>query len=116
MFRSWQAFIAKAHAPVNSATQSQIAPDESVSPAELEIRLVLEHLRQVRYSFNLSIVVVTTSLFINVLGTGLLWAGKTTQGTMTAAGGITSSLLHMQLLKEASDRLERSASASKRKQ
>jgi hypothetical protein len=116
MFRSWQAFIAKAHAPINSAISSQIAPDESISSVEIEIRLVLEHLRQVRYSFNLSIVVVITSLFINVLSAGLLLAGKTTEGTMTAAGGITSSLLHMQLLKEASDRLERSASSRKKKQ
>lgn len=80
---------------------------------ELTIQIALEHLRQARYSFNLSLVIVGVGAVVSFAGAGLLMSGKTTVGAVTAAGSLVSSVCHLQLMREANDRLEKSAAILK---
>lgn len=80
---------------------------------ELTIQIALEHLRQARYSFNLSLVIAGVGAAVSFAGAGLLLSGNTTTGAVTTAGSIVSSVCHLQLMREANDRLEKSAAILK---
>ncbi|WP_445252112.1 TRADD-N-associated membrane domain-containing protein [Microcoleus sp. B13-B6] len=53
-----------------------------------------------------------TSALVNILGIGLLFSGKVTEGSVATAGGLTSNIVSVGLLKftkETNDRLDRLA-------
>lgn len=90
---------------------------EHLSTAEIAARLnldiVQESLRQARQSFSLShrafqlsLLMTAASGAISLAGVGLLFAGQVSEGAVTAAGGITSSVVFGQLSKEAREQLE----------
>lgn len=83
------------------------------STEELSHHITLEQLRQARYSFNLSLVVVAISTIIGFTGAGLLIMGKTTEATVAAAGSVLSTGYHLWLVKEANDRLEKTLATLK---
>jgi NADPH-dependent curcumin reductase CurA len=97
---------------LNNPTSAQSTNRQvALSVEELAIQIALEHLRQARYSFNLSLSIVAVGAVVSFAGAGLLLSGKTTEGAVAAAGSIASSIC--QLAKEANDRLMKSASALK---
>ncbi len=65
-----------------------------------------EILRQIKHSFNLYALAIATSLSIGAFGGGLLLSGKTTEGAVTAIGGIGVSAICSQLSKESQEKLE----------
>lgn len=73
------------------------------------IHIAEERLRQARYSFNLAFVMLAASATIGFVGIGLLLSKKAPEGTITAAGGLASSVRCLQLAKEANDRLDKIA-------
>jgi hypothetical protein len=105
------------HLRLNSQISAQVANQQvTLKPAEeLAIQITLEHLRQARHSFNLSLMIVGVGTIIHFAGAGLFLTGKTTEGAVAAAGSIASSICHLQLAKEANDRLVKSALALKGK-
>ncbi len=79
----------------------------SVQIWQIKCSIAQERLRQARYSFNMSIIATTISFGISLVGAGLLLSNKVPQGTATAAGGMVSSALCVQLAKDANDRLDK---------
>lgn len=74
--------------------------------------VITERLRQARLSFNLSLKLTIVSAFVSLAGVGLLFVGKVSEGTVTTAGGLTSNIVSVRLLKltkEANDRLDQMA-------
>lgn len=72
---------------------------------ELSIRVGMERLRQVRHSFNLALVMTGISTIISFVGVVLLLTGKASEGTVTTAGGMVSSMCCLQLAKETNEQL-----------
>lgn len=103
------------HLRLNSQASAPAATQQvTLKPAEdLAIQIALEHLRQARHSFNLSLVIVGVGAIVSFTGASLLLSGKTTEGAVAAAGSIVSSVCHLQLAREANDRLVKSALALK---
>jgi hypothetical protein len=85
---------------MNDSPNSNPNNDDIVNATHQEI------LRQIRHSFNLYTIAITTSLAIGAFGGGLLLSGKTTEGAVTAIGGIGVSAICSQLSKESQERLE----------
>ena len=79
---------------------------------EMERDIIMERLRQARLSFNIALLLTTVSTMISLVGIGLLFSGKVSEGTVTTAGGLTSEIVSVRFLKltkEANDRLDRMA-------
>lgn len=81
------------------------------STEDLSHHITLEQLRQARYSFNLSLIVIAAGTLIGFTGAGLLIMGKTTEGAAAAAGSVLSTGYHLRLVKDANDRLEKTMAA-----
>lgn len=79
----------------------------SNSHSTIELNIVQERLRQARHSFNLALFATTVSFCIGIIGVGLLLSGKVSEGTVTSAGGLASSLRCLQFAKDANDRLDK---------
>jgi uncharacterized membrane protein YczE len=93
---------------------SLLLPSSSETDAypTMERDVITERLRQARLSFNLTLKLTITSAFISLVGVGLLFSGKVSEGTVTTAGGLASNIVNVRLLKltkEANDRLDRMA-------
>ena len=69
--------------------------------------VIKERLRQARLSFNIALSLTIISAIISVTGVGLLLSGKTSEGTATTAGGLTSQIVSVGLLKMTQDSNER---------
>lgn len=85
---------------------------EADDSSTMERDVITERLRQARLSFNLTIKLTIVSAFISLTGILLLFAGKVSEGTVTTAGGLTSNIVSVRLLKltkESNDRLDRMA-------
>ncbi|MDF5722173.1 MAG: hypothetical protein PUP91_17135 [Rhizonema sp. PD37] len=80
-----------------------------VSIGQIKYSIAHERLRQARYSFNMSIIATTFSFFFYLGGAGLLMLNKLPSGSVTAAGGMVSSALFVQLAKDANDRLDKAS-------
>lgn len=86
-------------------------PEQPSNPTQyitMEKRVILESLRQASWSFNLALILTTASAVVSIIGIGLLFSGKITQGTATTAGGLASNLISVNFLKlskENNDRL-----------
>ncbi|MFN6572376.1 TRADD-N-associated membrane domain-containing protein [Dendronalium sp. ChiSLP03b] len=84
-----------------------------MSHKPVEFYIAQERLRQARYSFNLALTATALSACIGALGAGLLLSGKVTEGTFTAAGGMSASVRCIQFAKEANDRLDKTLTEMK---
>jgi len=79
---------------------------------EMERDVIQERLRQAKFSFDVTIGLKIVSASISILGIGLLFSGKVTEGSVATAGGLTSNIVSAGLLKftkETNDRLDRLA-------
>ena len=77
------------------------------SQQNLEFIITQERIRQARYSFNLALIATTISACISLVGAGVILSNKVPEGTVTAAGGLASSVRCIQLAKDANDRLDK---------
>jgi hypothetical protein len=94
----------------NQTLASTSEHDSAVLDMDQEV--MEERLRQARLSFNLTLVLTAVSAAISVVGVGLLFAGKVPEGSVTTAGGLSSNLVSVRLLrltKETNDRLDKMA-------
>lgn len=92
----------------------QETPSTVEIAAHLNLDIVREGIRQARHSFSLShrtfqlsLMMTAASGIIGLTGVALLITGFTDKGTVTAATGVTSSVVFAQLSKEAREQLER---------
>ncbi|HEY9602503.1 MAG TPA: hypothetical protein V6C85_12890 [Allocoleopsis sp.] len=94
-------------------TNSPLLPDSKVDAhLVMERDVINERLRQARLSFNLTLKLTVVSAFISLVGVGLLFSGKISEGAVTTAGGLTSNIVSIHLLnltKEVNDRLDQMA-------
>jgi hypothetical protein len=81
---------------------------------ELNLQIAKEGLRQAKQSFDLAqqsfklaLVMTAMSALVSFVGVGLLLSGKASEGSVTTAGGLASSVAFLQLAKDASDRLDK---------
>ncbi|MEA5622798.1 TRADD-N-associated membrane domain-containing protein [Nostoc sp. UHCC 0251] len=84
------------------------------SDSVLMARIAEEGLRQTQQTFNiarqsflLALVMTGASAIVGFVGVGFLLTGKASEGTITTAGGLVSSMVFIQLAKDASDRLDK---------
>jgi hypothetical protein len=75
----------------------------------VELSIAQERLRQARWSFNVALAMTTAFAVISLVGVALLLSGKTTEGSVAAAGGFASSVRCLQLAKDTNDRLDKIA-------
>ncbi len=83
---------------------SQLSQPQPTPPEDL---ILQERIRQARHSFNLALFTIATSTCISLGGAGLLLSGKVTEGAVTTAGGLVSTVRSIQFAKDANDRLDR---------
>jgi hypothetical protein len=75
-------------------------------------QMIQDSWRSARFSSNATFGFIITSALVNILGIGLLFSGKVTEGSVATAGGLTSNIVSVGLLKftkETNDRLDRLA-------
>ncbi len=84
------------------------------SDSVLMARIAEEGLRQAQQTFNmartsfiLAFVMTGASAIVGFVGVGFLLSGKASEGSITTAGGLVSSMVFIQLAKDASDRLDK---------
>ena len=95
----------------NNTSVSSIIPD---SDSVLMTRIAEEGLRQTQQTFNMArtsfivaLIMTGASAILGFVGVGYLLSGKVSEGTATTAGGLVSSMVFVQLAKDASDRLDK---------
>ncbi|PSB14052.1 hypothetical protein C7B76_17620 [filamentous cyanobacterium CCP2] len=87
-------------------------PDQgSPSVKAIRQRIALEHLRQAKCTFNLSLVMMSVSAIVLLRGDMLLPPGQSPEGAIVAVAQLLSGATHLQLVKDANSRLEKSAAA-----
>lgn len=81
---------------------------------QLKINIAKESLRQASKSFDLSfrsfqmsLIMTAISGAIGFVGVGLLLTGQASEGTVTTAGGLVSSVCFLQISKDSQGRLEK---------
>lgn len=74
---------------------------------EIKIKIANQRLSQASLSFRLAVSVHIICFLISLGGWGLLISGKVSQGTITSATGLVSSMGFFKLAKDASDRLDK---------
>ena len=75
--------------------------------AEEGLRQAQQTFNMARQSFILALVMTGASAIVGFVGVGFLLSGKASEGTVTTAGGLVSSMVFTQLAKDASDRLDK---------
>ena len=94
----------------SSADENVSNPDSCIKTySAVELSIAQERLRQARWSFNLALAMTAAFAVISLVGVGLLLSGKTTEGSVAAAGGFASSVRCLQLAKDTNDRLDKVA-------
>lgn len=95
----------------NLISVSNIIPD---SDSVLMTRIAEEGLRQAQQTFNMArtsfivaLLMTGASAIVGFVGVGYLLSGKASEGTATTAGGLVSSMVFVQIAKDASDRLDK---------
>ncbi|MEG4419804.1 hypothetical protein QUA70_14645 [Microcoleus sp. LAD1_D5] len=79
---------------------------------EMKRDVMQERLRQAKCTVNATLWLTIVSASISIFGIGLLFSGKVTEGKLATAGGLTSNIVSVGLLKftkETNDRLDRLA-------
>ena len=87
-------------------------PFRSDDYPEMKRDVIQERLRQAKFIFNVTLGLTIVSASISMFGIGLLLSGKVTEGKLATAGGLTSNIVSVRLLKftkETNDRLDRLA-------
>ncbi|MEN8443748.1 MAG: hypothetical protein ABG776_01925 [Cyanobacteria bacterium J06555_13] len=100
---------------MTNKNQSNIVPFNSIEEAaRLNLEIARESLRQAKESFTLahrtfqlSILMSATSALISLTGVILLILGHPQQGITTTAGGLTSSVIFSQRIKEAQAQVQK---------
>ena len=77
------------------------------SYSSIEHKIAHERIRQARNSSNLALIATAIATGISIFGAIALLSGKVSEGSVTTAGGIASSLHCMRLAKDANDRLDK---------
>ena len=75
-------------------------------------QMIQDSWRQARFSYNATLGFIITSALVNIFGIVQLFSGKVTEGSVATAGGLTSKMVSVGLLKvtkETNDRLDRLA-------
>jgi hypothetical protein len=72
----------------------------------LRAYIACERLRQAQLSFNLALGASSVAVLVGLVGAGLLLSGQLSEGSVTAAIGITSSICSFRIAKDANDRLD----------
>jgi hypothetical protein len=73
----------------------------------IEMSIAKERLRQAHHSFNLALATTATCALISFAGVGLVLLGKASEGTITATGGLASTVYCLKLSKDANNRLDK---------
>ncbi len=97
------------------ADTPQITAKTTIRPTQqLRINIAAESLRQASKSFDLacrsfqlSLMMTAISGTIGFIGVGLLLSGQASEGTVTTAGGLASSVCFWQISKDSQTRLEK---------
>jgi hypothetical protein len=87
-------------------------PFRSDDYPEMKRDVIQERLRQAKFIFNVTLGLTIVSASISIFGIVLLFSGKVTEGSVATAGGLTSNIVSVELLKftkETNDRLDRLA-------
>ncbi|MEG5038321.1 MULTISPECIES: TRADD-N-associated membrane domain-containing protein [unclassified Microcoleus] len=79
-------------------------PDEDYS--EIKKQILRESLRQVRHSYNLALFVTAASAMVIFGGFGLLFCEKISEATLTASGGLLTSLGSVEFAKQKKKELQ----------
>ena len=74
---------------------------------DIKIKIANQRLSQASLSFRLAVSVHIICFLISLGGWGLLVSAKVSQGTITSATGLVSSMGFFKLAKDASDRLDK---------
>jgi len=69
--------------------------------------IIVERLRQARYSFNTALPLTVVSTCISLVGAALLLSGNVPGGAVTTSSGMALSVGFLKLAKDANDRLDR---------
>ena len=83
---------------------SQLTPNPD---NEIKIKIANLRLSQASLSFRLAVLVHIVCFLISLSGWGLIISGKVSQGTITSATGLVSSMGFFKLAKDSSDRLDK---------
>ncbi len=70
-------------------------------------KIIDERLRQARRSFDCALIVTSLFCVISLVGTGYLIKNQVSEGAVTTAAGLVTSLRYMQIAKDANDRLDK---------
>ena len=87
-------------------------PFRSDDYPEMKRDVIQERLRQAKFIFNVTLGLTIVSASISIFGIVQLFSGKVTEGSVATAGGLTSNIVSVRLLKftkETNDRLDRLA-------
>jgi len=79
-------------------------PDEDYS--EIKKQILRESLRQVRHSYNLALFVTAASAMVIFGGFALLFCEKMSEATLTASGGLLTSLGSVEFAKQKKKELQ----------
>jgi hypothetical protein len=89
-------------------------PSTTDSDSVLMEQIAAEGLRQAQQTFNMArvsfavaLIVATASAIVGLIGVGLLFSERTSEGTATAASGLVSSLVFVELAADARNRLDK---------
>lgn len=86
---------------------SNLKPNtDSTSEELIRAAAQKEILRQSQWAFNIYAAAMVLSLGVGVIGGCLFITGKSTEGTVTTAAGLTSSAVCFQLGKESQEKLK----------
>jgi hypothetical protein len=70
-------------------------------------KIVDERLRQARRSFDFALIATSLSFAISLIGAGYLINNKASEGAVTTAVGLVTSVRYMQIAKDANNRLDK---------
>ena len=80
-------------------------PENNDDYNDIKEEIIREFLRQVRYSYNLALVVTAASALITLCGVGLLYIDKVSEATLTASGGVLATITSVQFAKQSKEEL-----------
>jgi hypothetical protein len=95
---------------LNKSNTNQPFPSDDYP--EMKRDVMQERLRQAKFTVNVTLGLTIVSASISFFSIGLLFSGKVTEGKLATAGGLTSNIVSVGLLKftkETNDRLDRLA-------
>ena len=83
---------------------NNISPDSNLNWKQ---QVQLEHLRQARWSYNLSLVAIAATFSITLVGAVGLMLNRVQEGAATTAAGLIGTAYSTQLCKDVNERLDK---------